>query len=195
MRVVRVRNGETAWSRAGRHTGRTDVPLLDEGARQRAAADLGERERPQPGPDQPGLARARETCALAGFADQAVIDPDLMEWDYGAYEGRRAVDIRVERPGWDLFTDGTPGGETYADVAARVERVMASFPAPADGATADVALFAHGHLLRVLAARWLELGPAVARALLLSPTTISVLGRDRGTPVVALWNDASHLES
>jgi broad specificity phosphatase PhoE len=189
MRVVIVRHGETAWSRAGRHTGRTDLPLLDEGIRQAEA--VGKRLRAfgfvqvwcSP------LTRARETCAHAGLADKAIRDPDLMEWDYGEYEGRRTLDIRQERPGWDLFTDGTPGGETFDDVAARVERVIGKFPP--DG---DVAVFAHGHVLRVLAARWLGLGPPVARALLLSPCTISILGRDRGTPVVALWNDSGHLE-
>ncbi len=114
-----------------------------------------------------------------------------MEWDYGDYEGRRTAEIRQERPTWDLFTDGVPGGESFAEVSERVERVIAKV-ADAGG---DVAIFAHGHLLRVLAATWLGMGPPVARGLLLSPATISVLGRDREWPVIALWNDAGHLEA
>ena len=189
MRVVLVRHGETAWSRAGRHTGRTDLPLLDEGIRQAEAVGVRLRAFSFAQVWCSPLTRARETCAHAGLAEHAIYDADLLEWDYGEYEGRRTLDIREERPGWDLLTDGAPGGETFDDVAKRVERVIAKFSP--DG---DVAVFAHGHLLRVLAARWLELGPLVARALLLSPCTISILGRDRGTPVLALWNDGGHLE-
>jgi probable phosphoglycerate mutase len=189
MRVVLVRHGETAWSRAGRHTGRTDLPLLDEGIHQAEAVGVRLRAFSFAQVWCSPLTRARETCAHAGLAEHAIYDADLVEWDYGEYEGRRTLDIREERPGWDLLTDGAPGGEVFDDVATRVERVIAKFST--DG---DVAVFAHGHLLRVLAARWLELGPLVARALLLSPCTISILGRDRGTPVLALWNDAGHLE-
>ena len=190
MRVVLVRHGETAWSRAGRHTGRTDVPLLDEGRRQAELAGSRLRAFSFAAAWTSPLSRARETCALAGFAERAIVDDDLMEWDYGDYEGRRGDDIRAERPGWDLFADGAPGGETFSDVATRVERVIADL----DDAGGDVALFAHGHLLRVLAARWLGLGPEVGRALLLSPATISILGRERGTPVLLRWNDSGHLE-
>jgi broad specificity phosphatase PhoE len=181
MRLVLVRHGETAWSRAGRHTGRTDVPLLDEGRRQ--AELIGNRLRSfsfvevRTSP----LRRARETCAAAGFADRAAIDDDLMEWDYGEYEGHRTVEIREERPGWNLFTDGCPGGETFADVAARADGV--------------VGLFAHGHLLRTLTARWLAMGPELAGSLVLSPAAISILGGDRGAPVLLLWNDLSHLDA
>jgi broad specificity phosphatase PhoE len=191
MRLLLVRHGETAWSRAGRHTGRTDVPLLDEGRRQ--AEQLGTRLRAFSFVEvrSSPLRRARETCAAAGFADQAVLDDDLMEWDYGDYEGRRRVDIREERPGWNVFTDGCPHGETFADVAARAERVLGRVAA-ADG---DVALFAHGHLLRTLTARWLGMGPELATALFLSPAAISILGRDRGVPVLLLWNDVSHVEA
>jgi len=189
MRVVLVRHGETAWSRAGRHTGRSDLPLLEEGIRQAEAVGMRLRAFSFAQVRCSPLTRARETCAHAGLIDQAVIDPDLMEWDYGDYEGRRSLDIRQERPDWDLMSDGAPNGETFDDVAARVQRVIARFPAEG-----DVAVFAHGHLLRVLAARWLDLGPPVGRALLLSPCTISILGRDRGVPVVALWNDSGHLE-
>jgi probable phosphoglycerate mutase len=189
MRVVVVRHGETAWSRAGRHTGRTDLPLLDEGVRQAQAVGVRLRAITFDQVWCSPLTRARETCRHAGLGDHAIYDPDLMEWDYGDYEGRRTVDIHRERPGWDLMSEGAPHGEHFEDVAARVERVIARFPA--DG---DVAVFAHGHLLRVLTARWLGLGHAIGRALLLSPCTISILGRDRGTPVIALWNDAGHLQ-
>ena len=189
MRVVLVRHGETAWSRAGRHTGRTDLPLLDEGVRQAEAVGVRLRAFTFAQVWCSPLTRARETCRHAGLGDHATYEPDLMEWDYGDYEGRRTVDIHGERPGWDLFSEGVPKGEHFEDVAARVERVIERFPV--DG---DVAVFAHGHLLRVLTARWLGLGHAVGRALLLSPCTVSILGRDRGAPVIALWNDAGHLQ-
>ncbi len=191
MRLVLARHGETAWSRAGKHTGRCDVPLLDEGRRQ--AERLGARLRSFSfvGVRCSPLSRARETCALAGLADHAVIDQDLVEWDYGEYEGRRVSDIRAQQPGWNLFVDGCPGGESFADVAARAERVIARIR----GADGDVALFAHGHVLRTLAARWLQMGPDLAGALLLAPATVSILGRERDAPVLALWNDAGHLEA
>jgi probable phosphoglycerate mutase len=190
MRLVLVRHGETAWSRAGRHTGRTDVPLLDEGWRESAL--LGKRLRGfafvqvRSSP----LRRARETCAAAGFADQAVLDDDLMEWDYGDYEGRRSADIKDEHPGWNLFANGCPNGETFTQVAVRAERVLDRVR----GAEGDVALFAHGHLLRTLATRWLGMGPELAAALFFSPAAISIIGRDRDLPVLLLWNDISHVE-
>ncbi|HEY8092455.1 MAG TPA: histidine phosphatase family protein [Acidimicrobiales bacterium] len=191
MRVVLVRHGETAWSRAGRHTGRTDLPLLDEGVHQAEAAGVRLRGFTFAQVWCSPLTRARETCTHAGLGREASFDADLMEWDYGDYEGRRTAEIRQERPTWDLFTDGVPGGESFAEVSERVERVIARV-ADAGG---DIAIFAHGHLLRVLAATWLGMGPPVARGLLLSPATISVLGRDREWPVIALWNDAGHLEA
>ena len=190
MRVVLVRHGETAWSRAGRHTGRTDLPLLDEGIRQAEAVGVRLRAFTFAQVWCSPLTRARETCAHAGLAEQAVIEPDLMEWDYGDYEGRRTLDIHDERPGWDLMFDGVPNGEVFDDVAARVERVIARFPPEG-----DVAAFAHGHVLRVLAARWLGLGSPVARARCCcrrAPSPSS--GAIRGVPVAALWNDGGHLE-
>jgi probable phosphoglycerate mutase len=191
VRVFLIRHGETAWSLEGRHTGRTDLPLLDRGRRQ--AEQVGARLRPlsfamvRTSP----LIRAQQTCAGAGLSTPAVIDPDLVEWDYGEYEGLCTVDIQAERPGWNLFFDGCPGGETFADVSARVERVIARVT-DVDG---DVALFAHGHVLRTLAARWLQLGPALASALALDPTTVSIVGHERDGPSLALWNDAGHLEA
>ena len=191
VRVFLIRHGETAWSKEGRHTGRTDLPLLDQGRHQ--AEQVGARLRPlsfamvRTSP----LLRARETCAGAGLGEQAVVDDDLVEWDYGAYEGRRTVEIQAERPGWHLFSDGCPGGETFADVSARVERVIAR----ATSVDGNVALFAHGHVLRTFATRWLQLGPALATALTLDPATVSILGRERDGRCLELWNDAGHLEA
>jgi probable phosphoglycerate mutase len=190
MRLVLVRHGETAWSRSGRHTGLTDLPLLETGHRHaellaaRLQALSFSMVRTSP------LARARETCALAGFGDRMILDADLVEWDYGAYEGRTTDEIREGRPGWNLFEDGCPEGETFADVSGRVEGVIERV----SGAEGDVALFAHGHVLRTLAARWLRMGPEVAGVLLLSPATVSILAHEREVPVIALWNDDGHLE-
>jgi len=189
--VVVVRHGETAWSAAGRHTGRTDIPLTEEGRDQaelvgtRLAGRRFARVLTSP------LRRAAETCRLAGFGDVAQACTDLLEWDYGAYEGRTTLDIRRERPGWLLWTDGVPGGESAADVGRRADRVIAA----ARGTDGDVALFAHGHLLRVLAARWLGLEPDAGRLFALSPATIGVLGHERGAPVMLCWNDGAHFES
>jgi probable phosphoglycerate mutase len=180
--VVLVRHGETEWTRSGQHTGRTDIPLTEEGRRQaRLIGDsLGGRRfallLTSP------LQRAAETARLAGL-DAAVRD-DLREWDYGMYEGRTTVDIRKERPGWVLWRDGAPQGETVEEVARRVDRVIDEVR-PADG---DVALFAHGHTLRVLAARWLGLPPRDGRLFALDTATLSILGYERETPVIRLWN-------
>jgi probable phosphoglycerate mutase len=182
--VVIVRHGQTEWSRAGRHTGRTDIPLTEEGraAAARLAAPLGERSfalvLSSP------LQRARDTCALAGFGAVAEEDPDLLEWDYGEYEGRTTADIRAERPGWSLWTDGGPGGEDAAAVGRRADRVVArirSAPGP-------VLLFAHGHVLRVLTARWIDLDPARGANFQLDPARPSTLGYERETPVITEWN-------
>jgi probable phosphoglycerate mutase len=131
------------------------------------------------------LARARETAELAGYGPAARITPDLAEWDYGDYEGRTTEEIRAERPGWTLFTDGVPGGETAADVGRRADRVIDA----ARGAAGDTLCVAHGHLLRVLAARWLGLPPAGARMLALEPGSLSVLGYEREAPVLTRWNE------
>ena len=130
------------------------------------------------------LARAKETCRLAGYDDVAVSNADLVEWDYGDYEGRTTADIREERPGWSLWRDGVQDGETVADVGARADTVLAVLRR----ATGDSLLFAHGHVLRVLAARWLGLEPRDGRLFALDPATISILGHERETPVIRLWN-------
>ncbi len=188
--IVLVRHGETEWSRAGRHTGRTDVPLTDRGKEDAEAVGRLLRNRQFALVLTSPLARAAETCRLAGFGHVAAQRDDLMEWDYGAYEGRTTIEIREERPGWTIWRDGVPDGETAADIGARADRVIDELRA----AEGDVALFAHGHLLRLLAARWLGLAPTEGRLFALDPARISVLGHERETPVVRLWN-ASRLPS
>jgi broad specificity phosphatase PhoE len=181
---VLVRHGETEWSRTGRHTGRTDLPLTEQG-RLRAkllAASLGDRrfERVFTSP----LVRAIDTCRLAGLASLAEVRDELLEWDYGEYEGRTTDDIREERAGWSLWRDGCPGGERAADVGSRVDTLLAELRT----LSGAVALFAHGHVLRVLAARWIGLPPEGGALLALSTATVSVLGWERETAVVRLWN-------
>jgi broad specificity phosphatase PhoE len=182
--ILLVRHGETEWSAAGRHTSRTDLSLLDAG-RERALA-LGQ--------ELAGrsfalvlcspLRRARETCSLAGFGSQAVIDDDLREWDYGEYEGLRTVEIREQRPDWWLWRDGAPGGELPSEVAARADRVLERLRS----AGGDTIAFAHGHILRVVASRWLGEDAAFGGRLLLGAGGLSVLGYERETPVIARWN-------
>jgi probable phosphoglycerate mutase len=186
--LVLVRHGETAWSRTGQHTGRTDLELTELGRRQ--AELIGSRLRGRrfalvlTSP----LRRARETARLAGFSSAEPTD-DLMEWDYGAYEGLTTPQIRARAPGWTLWRDGVPGGETIEQVRTRVERVIARVRA-ADG---DALVFAHGHVLRVLAARWLGLPARDGRIFRLDAATLSVLGYEHEWPAVDLWNDRSHL--
>jgi broad specificity phosphatase PhoE len=184
VEIVLVRHGETEWSRSGKHTGSTDVPLTERGREQARA--LGEALR---GRDfalvlTSPLRRALETCRLAGFGEQAEQKNELMEWDYGAYEGRTTPEVREERPGWTLWRDGVPEGETIDEVAERVDRLIGELRA-ADG---DTLLFAHGHVLRVLTARWLGLEPAAGGLFALDPATLSTLGYERETPVIRLWN-------
>jgi probable phosphoglycerate mutase len=181
-RIVLVRHAETEWAVAGKHTGRTDVPLIDQG-RERAeqlAPVLAGREfalvLTSP------LRRAAETARLAGLAD-AEPDPDLVEWDYGDYEGRTKAEIRAERPGWQLWRDGAPNGESPPDVAARADRVIAR--ALAEGG--DVALVAHGHLLRMVAVRWLEQPLELGARLPLDPGHLAVLGTERELRVLHHW--------
>jgi broad specificity phosphatase PhoE len=184
VNVFAVRHGETAWSLSGQHTGTTDIPLTDNGRR------LAERLRPVLAGKAFGLVlvspmqRARETCQLAGLADNAVIDNDLAEWNYGQYEGLTVRQINEVAPGWLIFRDGCPGGETPEQVAERVDRVIAR----ARTVEHDVALFAHGHVLRVLVARWIGLGPSAGQHFLLDTGTLSVLGDYRGIPAVKIWN-------
>jgi broad specificity phosphatase PhoE len=182
--VVLVRHGETEWSASGKHTGRTDVPLTEEGRRQSAAIGAALQGRRFALVLTSPLSRALESCRLAGFGDVAQVRDDLREWDYGEYEGRTTPEVRKERPGWTLWSDGVPGGETAGEVRARADRVLAELRA-VDG---DSLVFAHGHLLRVLAARWLGLEPVAGRLFALDPATISILGYERETPVIRQWN-------
>jgi broad specificity phosphatase PhoE len=178
-----VRHAQTEWSEAGRHTGRTDVPLTDAG--RAAAAQLPQRlgDRAFALVLTSPLSRARDTCALAGYGDRAQLRDDLMEWDYGEYEGRTTPEIRTGRPGWLLWRDGCPGGEQAADVGARVDRVIAE----ALQAGGDVALFAHGHVLRVLGARWLEQPPDFGARLALGTGAVGVLGSERAVRGLRVW--------
>lgn len=185
--VVLVRHGQTEWSLSGQHTGATDMPLTDEGRRHAEA--LGARlaawsfARVLTSP----LARAFDTCRLAGLGDDAQPTDDLREWDYGAYEGRRTVDIREERAAWTVWRDGVPGGETVEQVGRRADRVIDV----ARSAGGDVALFAHGHVLRVIGARWIGLPPDHGALLALSTASISVLAWERETAVIERWNETA----
>jgi broad specificity phosphatase PhoE len=182
-----VRHGETEWARLGRHTGRTNVPLTDAGRAQAVA--LGHRLAGHAFSlvlTSP-LSRASETARLAGFGGVAIPDPDLGEWDYGALEGRLTADIRVDHPGWSIWTGPWPAGETIDQVAARADRVIGRVRA----ARGHVLVFAHGHLLRVLAARWLDLPPTDGALFALGTATTSILGWEHEQPVVETWNEAS----
>jgi len=191
--VYLARHGETAWSLTGQHTGRTDLPLTERG--ERNARALGERlnglrfARVFTSP----MLRARRTCELAGFGPGVEVDRDLVEWDYGEYEGRRTSEIRAERPSWQLFRDGCPGGESPEQVGARADRVRNRLRA----VQGDVLVFSSGHFLRVLAARWVGLEPAGGRHFLLSTASLSALGYEHNLcqPVIRLWDDTRHVET
>jgi broad specificity phosphatase PhoE len=187
-----ARHGETAWSLTGQHTGLTDLPLTEHG--EHNARGLGQRLQGMlfakvfTSP----LQRAVRTCELAGFGSVTEIDPDLVEWDYGEYEGRRGVDIRKERPDWSLFRDGCPGGESPHQVAARADRVVGRVRA----VPGDVLLFSSGHFIRVLATSWLGLEPTVnSRRFMLTTASLSALGYEESLsrPVIRLWNDTHHV--
>jgi broad specificity phosphatase PhoE len=184
QQVFLVRHGETEWSLNGRHTGITDIPLTEHG---REAARL---LRPILAKESFALAltsplqRARETCRLAGFGDTAHIERDLMEWNYGRYEGLTPDQIHATSPGWLLFRDGAPGGEQSGEIGTRVDRVIEK----ARACTGNVILFAHGHVLRVFAARWLTLPPSEGQHFLLDTATMNILSFYRGIPAIKRWN-------
>jgi broad specificity phosphatase PhoE len=189
--IYLARHGETAWSLTGQHTGLTDLPLTERG--EQNARALGERlaglsfARVFTSP----LQRAARTCELTGFGAVAEVERDLLEWNYGQYEGRRTVEIHVERPEWQLFRDGCPGGESPDQVGVRADHVLTRVRALG----ADVLLFSSGHFLRVLAARWLDLEPAAGRFFLLSTASLSALGYEHNLsqPVIRLWDDTRHV--
>jgi broad specificity phosphatase PhoE len=187
-----VRHGETAWSLSGQHTGRTDIPLTERG--ERDGRRLGERLKKfkialaltSP------LQRSRRTCELAGFASMAVVDPDLREWDYGAYEGLRTAEIHQARAGWNLFRDGCPEGEVAEQVGIRADRVIERIRK----VNGNALVFSHGHFVRVLTARWLGLPPSHGCYFLCSAGSLGILGFEHNSleePVVSLWNDDRHL--
>lgn len=182
--VVLVRHGATEWSTSGRHTGRTEVPLSSDGEAQavamRARVEAWTFSRVLVSP----LQRARATCRLIGLDAGAEVDADLLEWDYGEYEGLTTQEIRATRPGWTIFRDGCPGGEAIDEVAARVDRVIARV----DAVDGPVALVAHGHVLRILSVRWLGLAPIEGAKLALDTGTLSVLGYEREQQVIRSWN-------
>jgi probable phosphoglycerate mutase len=189
--VYLARHGETAWSISGQHTGRTDLTLTERG--ERNARRLGERLRgltftkvlTSP------LQRAARTCELAGFAKFAQVESDLLEWNYGEYEGRRSAEIHAERPEWRLFRDGCPGGESPGQVGERADRILEQIRA----VKGDTLLFSSGHFLRVLAARWLGLEPAAGRFFVLSTASLSALSYEHtlSEPTIRLWDDARHV--
>lgn len=186
-----ARHGETAWTISGQHTGLTDLPLTERG--ERNARRLGERlhGRTFAWVFTSPLQRAFRTCVLAGFGDAAEVDRDLVEWDYGRYEGRRTAEILAERPDWQLFRDGCPGGESPDQIGARADRVVSRVRA----VHGDVLLFSSGHFMRVLAARWLGLEPAAGRYFLLGTASLSALGYEHtlSQPVIRLWDDTHHV--
>jgi probable phosphoglycerate mutase len=195
LQVVYVaRHGETAWTISGQHTGRTDLPLTERG--EQIARRLGERlkEITVAKVFTSPLRRASRTCELAGFGTRAEVDRDLVEWDYGQYEGKRTAEIRAERPDWMLFRDGCPGGESPAQVAVRADRVVSRVRA----VSGNVLLFTSGHFIRVLAARWLGVEPSInARYFMLSTASLSALGYENelSRPVIRLWNETRHVDT
>ena len=191
--VYLARHGETAWTISGQHTGLTDLPLTERG--ERTARRLGERlkglkfAKVLTSP----LQRAARTCELAGFKSVAEVERDLVEWDYGEYEGRRTAEIRAERPDWELFRDGAPGGESPKQVSERADRIVRRVRE----VSGDVLIFTSGHFMRVLAVRWLGLEPTVnCKFFMLSTASLSALGyeHDLSRPVVRLWNETRHVE-
>jgi len=190
--VSLARHGETEWARTGQHTGLTDIPLTEQGREQARA--LGKRlrsgrfERVFTSP----LQRAARTCELAGFGNVAEVDPDLVEWNYGDYEGLKTAEIHQRHPGWEVFLNGCPGGESVADISARADRVVARLRA----IPGNVLLFSSGHILRVIAARWLGADVGIGRFLMLSTATLSELSYEHrvSDPAIKLWNDGRHLE-
>jgi probable phosphoglycerate mutase len=190
-RIYLVRHGETAWSLTGQHTGRNDIPLTPKGEEDARKLATRLQTRTFSAVFSSPLQRAKRTCELAGYGDRAQFLPDLMEWNYGDYEGVTGGDIRAKRPGWNLFRDGCPGGEQLVDVIARVDRVLPLLRA----ATGDAIVFAHGHLLRVLATRWVGLPSDAGMRLAIDPASLSILLTDphTGEPSLERWNDVSHL--
>ena len=185
--VCLVRHGETEWTITGQRTGRTDIHLTSRGEDEARSLGVPLREMQFSDVFTSPLQRAKRTCELAGFGAEASVDADLLEWDYGDYEGKRTAEVRADRPGWNLFADGCPNGETVADVTARADRVIAR----ARHCTGHVLLFAHRDIFRVVASRWIGLPAIEGRRLYLDTGALSILGYDHSVeePVIRLWND------
>jgi len=184
VRIWLVRHGETEWSKSGQHTGRTDIPLTATGEEQGKALGRHLAGRQFALVLTSPLERARETCRLAGFDAVAQVSDDLLEWNYGIYEGRTTAAVRAEQPGWSIWTTPIPQGETIEQVGERARRVIER----ADAVAGDVALFAHAHVLRILAACWIGLPPIHGRTLALDSASLSILGYERETRVIQVWN-------
>ncbi len=184
-RIVLVRHGETEWSASGQHTSRTDLPLIEAGREQARALERPLRGRTFTAVLSSPLKRALETCRLTGFGDVVELREELHEWDYGDYEGLTTPQIKDGRPDWDLWRDGCPGGESPDQVCARADRLLASL-AEVDG---EVLMFAHGHILRVLSARWVDMPVGAGARLLLSAGALCVLGHERETRALERWNE------
>jgi broad specificity phosphatase PhoE len=189
--VCLARHGETAWSLSGQHSGLTDLPLTERGESDASALKLRLKIMTFSKVFTSPLKRAVRTCELAGFGDRSEIDPDLVEWNYGEYEGVRTAEIRERRPNWQLFRGGCPGGESVEEIGARADRVVARVRSINE----NVLLFSSGHFLRVLAARWLGLGAASGASFVLETASVSILGyeHDLSEPAIRLWNDAKRL--
>ncbi len=188
-RLVLARHGETEWSKSGQHTGRTDIPLTELGREQARRLGAALDGRTFSMVVSSPLVRALDTCQLAGFGDVVAVDPELQEWDYGVYEGRRRVDIARDEPGWTVWSRPIRDGESLVELGDRADRMIAGLLS----AGGDVLVFSHGHFLRVLAARWIETPPLTASRLELATATISELGWETDRRVIEAWNEAGHL--
>lgn len=186
-KIYLIRHGETQWTLSGQHTGITDIPLTKNGEKQ--AEEIGDKLRGHPFHSifTSPLARAKQTCQIAGLLKNAIVDPTLVEWNYGDYEGKTSLEIWKTQPHWTIFSSGAPHGESVADIGARAKKFLAKI----QSIHGDVALFSHGHFLRVLAACWLQLSAHEGRLFALEPGSISILGFEKKTPVLLLWNDTS----
>lgn len=190
--ITLVRHGETKWSLSGQHTGHTDLPLLERGEMQAKALRKRLTSHHFSHIYTSPLRRASQTCELAGFCDQALVMEDLVEWDYGEYEGLTSEEIHEIDPHWTIFTKGAPGGESISDIAKRTERVLTTLSHLAG--KGNILLFSSGHFLRALATRWLGLPLTEGKFFALSPGSLSILGWEKANPVLLTWNDTSHLE-
>ena len=190
-KIYLIRHGETEWTLSGQHTGSTDIPLTKNGENQ--AKLLGDRLRGHAFQTilASPLQRAQQTCAIAGLLKTAQIDPNLVEWNYGDFEGMTSAQINKMQPNWSIFSNGAPNGESVADIGKRADKVLAKI----QSLHGDVALFSHGHFLRALAARWLQLPAQDGRLFALFPGSLSILGFEKNTQVLFLWNDTSHINS